>query len=264
MNNRMICFLVILTAGLPLPAQDILNNGHAANFTFTPYLWFAEIDGDITLRGRTGEAEASFSDIWNNLNIGVMGRLEGWDDQWGFFLDGMYMGLETDYATPGALLSAELDLDMSILEFGLGYRLWEAAWNDSGLEFSLLGGGRYFNLEGDLDIVPGGPLADLISGRSFDRREEWVDLIVGGRLTWILSQEWSVSIRGDIGGFGIGDSSDMTWNLVAGVDYRWSDSIDLRAGYRILDIDYDSGGGTDAFGLDAQFRGPILGMGIRF
>lgn len=69
---------------------------------------------------------------------------------------------------------------------------------------------------------------------------------------------------GDVGGFGIGDASDLTWNLVAGVTYQVSECMDLRAGYRTLDIDYNSGGGPDEFGLDTRFHGPILGMGIRF
>ena len=40
--------------------------------------------------------------------------------------------------------------------------------------------------------------------------------------------------------------------------------MSLKAGYRILDIDYDSGSGNKEFGLDAQFRGPIFGLTIKF
>ena len=50
-------------------------------------------------------------------------------------------------------------------------------------------------------------------------------------------------------GFSIGSATDLTWNLYAGVDWRFSPSFDLKLGYRLLDIDYDNGSGSDEFGL---------------
>ena len=61
-----------------------------------------------------------------------------------------------------------------------------------------------------------------------------------------------------------GESSNLTWNLLAGIDYKLKDNMSLKAGYRIFDLDYDSGSGTNEFGLDAQFRGPIFGLTILF
>lgn len=75
-----VCLLWIIATGLPLPAQGPSENKNQGDIIFTPYLSFAELDGNITLRGRIGDVEASFSDIWGNQNIGLMGRLEGWVD----------------------------------------------------------------------------------------------------------------------------------------------------------------------------------------
>lgn len=62
----------------------------------------------------------------------------------------------------------------------------------------------------------------------------------------------------------IGEGYNLTWNLLAGIDYKLKENMSLKAGYRILDIDYDSGSGNKEFGLDAQFRGPIIGLTFLF
>jgi len=245
---------------------DELGTPDKWNIEFTPYFWAAELKGDATLRGRTGPAEVSFSDLLDNLDIAFMGRLEAWKGECGLFLDGLYMDLGAEFSTPQGLVSADIDVKMTMLEFGIGHRLLETTVgqdNNQKLSFDLLGGGRYMNLEGEVDIVPGGPLG-VLPGRTFGRREEWVDPFIGGRLRWDLNDKLAAVVRTDFGGFDIGEGSNLTWNLLAGIDYKLSKKISLKAGYRIFDLDYESGGGNKEFGLDAQFRGPIFGLTILF
>lgn len=248
--------------------ENTLKNSNQWNIEFTPYFWAAEIKGDATLRGRTGPVEVGFSDLLDNLDIAFMGRLEAWKGEWGLFLDGLYMDLGAEFTTPRGLVSADMDVKMTILEFGLGYHLWETQVGKEGsqkLSFDLLGGGRYINLEGELDVRTNGPLSDIIAvGRTFRGRQEWVDPIIGGRLKWGINEKLAAAVRFDFGGFNIGNGSNLTWNLVAGIDYKLKENMSLKAGYRILDIDYDSGSGNKEFGIDAQFRGPIFGLTIKF
>ena len=75
--------VIVLTTlgGTLLAEQDTEVPIEASkNWTFelTPYFWAAELDGDATLRGRTGPAEASFSDLADKLDIAFMGCLEAW------------------------------------------------------------------------------------------------------------------------------------------------------------------------------------------
>ncbi len=237
------------------------------NIQFSPYMWAPELKGDATLRGRTGPVDIGFSDLFDNLDIAFMGRLEAWKGDWGLFLDGTYMDIGADFSTRQSLVSADIDVKMIMLEFGLGYHLWETPVGKDKtqkLSFDLLGGGRYMNLKGEIDIKTNGPLADIISGRTFDKREEWVDPIIGGRLRWDIDEKLAAAVRFDFGGFGIGNGSDQTWNLLAGIDYKLKENMRLKAGYRIFDLDYDSGSGNKEFGIDAQFRGPIIGLTILF
>ncbi len=85
-----------------------------------------------------------------------------------------------------------------------------------------------------------------------------MDPIIGGRFHMSLSERWLLTLRGDIGGFGVG--SDLTWNVAARLGYRLSERTTLAFGYRHLDIDYDSG----KLELDAEFSGTFLGMSLGF
>jgi opacity protein-like surface antigen len=266
---QVLILIVVVSACSLAFGQDVTGDADQWSVHFTPYFWIAEIDGDATLRGRTGPAEASFSDIWDNLDFGLMGRVEAWKDRWGLVFDGLYMDLGAEFSTPQGLISADIDFKQTMLEFGIGHRLWETTVgqeSDQELSFDLLGGGRYMNLEGEVDVRNNGPLSGLglAIGRTFRRREEWVDPFVGGRLRWDIDEKLAAAVRFDFGGFGVGDGSNLTWNLLVGIDYKLKENMSLKAGYRVFDIDYDSGSGTKEFGLDTQFRGPIFGLTIYF
>ena len=71
-------------------------------------------------------------------------------------------------------------------------------------------------------------------------------------------------MRGDIGGFGIGSASDLTWNVLAGFDVKPFKNVSFKLGYRYMNIDYDYGSGADEFGIDGSMYGPWLGMTIHF
>jgi hypothetical protein len=69
-------------------------------------------------------------------------------------------------------------------------------------------------------------------------------------------------VRGDIGGFGVG--SRFTWNMAAILAYQVSQYISVGAGYRMLDINFSEGKGSDTFKFDVQMRGPMLGFALHF
>ena len=113
----------------------------------------------------------------------------------------------------------------------------------------------------DLDIKGSGPLGVDIE---VDKSKDWVDAIVGGRVQLDLSEKFTFSLRGDAGGFDIGSSSDLVWNLVAALGYELSDRTTLWLGYRHLDIDYDDGSGSSLFEYDVEMTGPVFGLAILF
>jgi opacity protein-like surface antigen len=88
-------------------------------------------------------------------------------------------------------------------------------------------------------------------------RKSWTDPYIGLRLQQPLAERWTLLAYGDIGGFGVG--SDFTWQALLGVGYEFSKAIVGRAGYRMLDVDYDK----DGFAYDMLYSGLYLGLGIQ-
>jgi hypothetical protein len=120
----------------------------------------------------------------------------------------------------------------------------------------LYGGGRYSYLGVDLD-TQGQPLAN--------RSVDWVDPIIGGRVTWNVTDRFFVLAGGDVGGFGVG--SDFAWSALGLLGWRFTmlglDSAVL-GGHRALGQDYSTGSGLRSFRFDATMHGPVVGLNVRF
>jgi len=225
------------------------KGGAGWEFQFTPYVWAAGVKANAVIGSFESSGEVDFIDLAKKLDVGVMLHFEGRKERWGFMLDGLYMNATDDARArvgPFRVRGINIDggLKMAILEAGVFYRFGEASPS-----FDALAGVRYISI--DLRVDPG-PLPTL------SRDKDWVDPFIGGRFQLGLSERWSLSLRGDVGGFGVG--SDLTWNVTALLGYRLSETTTLAIGYRHLDIDYANGN----FEFDAQFSGPYLGLSFRF
>ena len=226
------------------------------------YIFLPGIDGEASIAGATAELDLSFSDIFNNFDIfALSGRVEAWkDEQWGIIFDGMYTDIDGRFSTPGPLpLAIDVDIVQVQIDLGFGLRVLDVPLNDHAegprLRLDALGGGRYQYFKEELTISPFPTL-----GGSRD----WVEPFVGGRVALQLNEEFGIIVRGDAGGFGIGSASDLTWNLFAGVAYRFNETLALRAGYKVQGFDYSSGSGASQFGADWTMQGLLLAMTMTF
>jgi hypothetical protein len=92
-----------------------------------------------------------------------------------------------------------------------------------------------------------------------------IDPIVGGRIVWRLSETWSLWFRGDVGGFDISDSqSKLTYNLLGGVEWRFTPAASALVGFRYLNIDLEKSNRRDRFNADIEMFGPFLGVNLYF
>ncbi len=129
------------------------------------------------------------------------------------------------------------------------------------LTLEVLGGGRYTYMKVDIDVDGTGPVALSLD---VEQSTDWVDLIIGGRVHLELSDKLGLLVRGDVGGFDIGSSSELVWNVLGMITYKLNDKVTLLGGYRVLDYDYVRGSGSSKFEFDVQFRGPLIAMVILF
>ena len=214
-----------------------------------PYVWGSAMEGTVGVGDITADAEMSFSDILDNLEFGFMGTYRASRDRYSITVDALYMGLGATEKGPGGVLKADIDVDQIGLEADFGYALNE--------RFTLFGGLRYVSLDADVQVT--GPLGNDLSA---SESQDWVDPVVGAIYSWPLADEWTLNLRGDIGGFGIG--SDFAWQGMATLRWQFSPRTSLGAAYRYLDMDYEDGKGSNYFKYDMATSGPAMGVIFTF
>ena len=197
-------------------------------------------------------------------------RVEAWkDSKWGFSYDTFYLNLGVDGGfSPKGFADVNLDVDIRawMNDFAVHYRLVDDRFGEGDQQrfiFEPYGGLRYTYLRqiADVDVdVPGLGSAGAELGDSRD----WVEPFVGGRISWDLNEKFSVNFRGDVGGFGIGSASDLTYNIIPGCTYKLTENTTFDFSYRYLSMDYSNGSGSDELAMDIEAYGPVFGVTILY
>jgi opacity protein-like surface antigen len=230
-----------------------LVSASMANFFVTSYIWATAIDGRSATLPPLPAADINlrFRDVLKELNGALMASAEMRIERWSFLVDGQFSQVMTGGNLPGPFFSAlKLRSQTTTLQGSIFHRVYE----DTILALDVGGGVRFWNLDTKLEILPG--LANL----RIDHRQSqmWADPIVGARLSVKLDGPWSLTVAGDIGGFGAG--SRLTWQALGSVNYAWNENLTLKAGYRALHVDYRNGG----FSYDVTQHGPAVAATYRF
>lgn len=237
-------------------SDDKVSGGNGWEFSGMAYLWMANISGKQTAAGQEVDLDVSFGDIWDNLDFAAEAHVEGMKDKrWGFFVDGTYLKLGPE-AKQGPV-HIDIGYKYWLWELGGVYRANKWDTKDGLGALDLLLGGRYTKMDVDMDFQTL-PLPN--AGGS----ESWTDLIVGARFVTDLPHNWSLVLRGDLGGFGIGDSSDLSAQGLLVARWNFQPAWNLAVGYRALYQDYESGSGANKFAYDGTTHGPLLGVEYSF
>jgi hypothetical protein len=219
----------------------------------------------MTVGGTSVESSATFWEILDESDslFGLSGRFEVAYDKLGVFIDGTYMEVGVDDRDISAdVQNTDITYDQRIIDFGLTYRV--AEWEPSGRAASsrlngtldLYAGARFTEVE--LTIEP--PGQPDISGD-----EDWLDPIIGARLTQPIAEDWHIELKGDLGGFGA--ASDFTWSAEALIGYDFTIGrapTSVFVGYRAVGWDYDDGSGASEFEWDIIQHGLMFGLQVRF
>ncbi len=239
-------------------------------FQATGYLWATGLNGNISpfRRAATLHVEKSFSDVMDDLNFG--GFLNVWGRYDRFVLSGDMMYVDTtDSKAAGPLpalqipglptlpAGAAIDADVDTQEFmatlQAGYRLVDA----DGFSLDALAGARFWHISNEVAVTASHPLIGSVSA-THKESFGWIDPVIGARAFFGLTDKLSVQAQVDIGGFGAG--SDLTWSALATVNYIFTDSLSVSAGYKVLDVDYSD----DGYVFESRLSGPVMGLTYRF
>jgi hypothetical protein len=238
----------ILGTGIPGRTEIIEKSKDWKNFVAI-YGWAQAITGDYKVKGVENNLDVSQSDLFNALKFFFMGHYEGMKGHWGIFSDVIYTQLEKSNSHPQGLVpgTRQAKTNMTMVELAVPYRL---TWNP--VVADVFVGGRYTNIYSEIGI-PSRPLyvSDTVS---------WVDPFVGGRIFIPLDKKWYIGLRGDIGGFGIGNCSDLALNGNISINWQITDLFSMHLGYRAYYLKYNSGSNE----WNATQHGPWLGVGFTF
>jgi opacity protein-like surface antigen len=235
------------------------SDADAWQFELTPYLLGAGLQGTTGVGSVTSDIDSSFSDILENLDAGFMAMFLASKGRWTFGVDGVYFKLKNEGANSwqgplGNTNTGSLEVTMTeqLYQLTSGYRVL-----DERTRVDVIGAARYTQLDASLNLTSAGTLLPDGS-RSVSGTKSWWDPVIGVRVLEPLSETWSLAGYADIGGFGIG--SELTYQLLAGVNWQFSKSVNAKAGYRYLYQDYKDG----SFVWDMAANGFYLGAGFRF
>lgn len=247
------------------PPQPPRSEADAWQFEFTPYLFGASLDGktgvSTGLGDVTADVDMSFDDILENLDSGFMALFEARKGPWMYAVEGVYFKLKDERARSwqgplGNTTTGSLDATMTeqIYQLSAGYRVM-----DEHTKVDVIGAARYTRLDVDFNLVISTG-ADLLpdGSRSASGTESWWDPVIGVRVLQPFAEAWSFVGYADIGGFGVG--SDLTYQILAGVNWQLARSVSAKVGYRYLYQDYEDNG----FIWDMTASGMYLGVGFRF
>jgi hypothetical protein len=234
-------------------------------FEITPYLFGAGLDGKVGVATGIGDVtadvDASFSELLENLDSGFMALFEARKGKWMYAFEGVYFKLKDERASSwqgplGNTNTNSLDATVTeqIYQLTAGYRTL-----DERTKVDVLGAARYTQLDVDLNLAftTG---ADLLpdGSRGTSKTQSWWDPVIGVRVLQPFAEAWTFVGYADIGGFGVG--SDLTYQLLACLNWQFARSWTAKAGYRHLYQDYDDNG----FIWDMTSSGFYLGAGFRF
>jgi hypothetical protein len=260
--------LVGALAAAPAGAEELVPDHW--QFQLTPYLWAVAIDGDVTVKGQKSDVDMSFRDILKDLNFALFVSGEARKGRFGLLVDGVYSALESD--EDGENVKVDATLDLAYLSAAASYRLGpfdlDAARGAAGprLVVDPYLGGRYTYGNVDLKLKTRDPLA--AASRKVGGDQTWLDPIVGVRTLWQLTPDWTVTVLGDVGGFGLSGDEDFAWQAAGLIGYRFGlfaeDDARVLAGYRALHQNYRDGDGRDEFEWDMTLHGPVLGLALTF
>lgn len=239
------------------------------------YLWAVGMNGELGIGNTTADIDVSFGDILDNLDIGAQLHIEVWWKKWIFFVDPLFMKLSSNGSQTSIIgtRKADAEVKMFLMDLAIGYRVAEFALTQNtksndfktwpAIAVDVYGGGRILRVENTLDLTLDTPIGQRKESIGVD--ETWFDFIVGTRFIFDFTENLLLSVKTDIGGFGLGFSSDIDWNFVANVGYTlpwWG--VTPYVGYRVLYIDYEDGSGNNRFAYDIWHTGPQVGIGVRF
>jgi len=224
----------------------------------SPYMLMA---GNSTDVGGT-KIRQNFNDLTSITNFGFQLVASVQYKKFVLSADGTYANLKTSVVN--GPISIDLNIDQYILDSKIGYIIYSVS-DYSQTEEVIRGwsieaniGGKYWKNDVGLNWAidfPNNPLEGQIK-----EPQSWTDLMIGTKARIILNKRVVLGLSGDIGGFGIGNSSDFAWDFTFVNSFKLTNLIYITAGYRTMKYSRTDGEGDSELKTNVSVFGPLLGV----
>src|SRR5579862_885811 len=218
------------------------------------YLWFSGLSGNVGAAGYVAPVSVSFSQVIDQLNIGLMSNLDVRRKRVGVYTDLIFMSLSSDQKTT-PILPTYIGFTANAKELILDPEVYFRMVDRPLVSIDAIGGGRYWHLNNSLDLFPVNTTqATITAGQT----ESWIDPVFGARFRLNVGKGFFANLNGDAGGFGVG--SQLTYQTYAGIGKEFKKRYSVLLGYRYLYVDYKNGG----FLYNVHMQGLQAGFGLHF
>jgi hypothetical protein len=252
-----------LSLAIAAAAAAGLGNSIAAaeqwQWSATPYVWATDIGVNLNVADRElVDADLAFDDLLEKLDRAAMVRVEGMRGPHGMRFDLLNVELADAHSAElpggsGATLGVDLGVGLTIFD---ATGVFDARGDGEG--FSLVYGTRLIRQRNDLDATLNRDGATL-RARSLDTTDTLVDGLVGFRFARTLPHNFSYELAADVSA----GSTELTWSAGPTIGYSFGDGDRYRvtAGYRRMDIDFETAETVDA---DMSMSGLLIGFRFDF
>jgi hypothetical protein len=243
--KSILALVCLAAAAVPAAAQErtYSREDSPVQYSIGFYLWAPDMQGDLTVGGATTEADADFDDLFDNLDSTFGLHFEVFQrQQAGAWFDINWLNIRQEPDFSGG--SGSIEQALGLVEVGAAKR-WQhgMSWID------FLVGLRWVRLESEIDIPTVG---------DEENARDYLDPLFGVRVGADLARWLTMSMRVDIGGFGIG--TELTGHLSFLLGFQVGPGFDIVTGWKSMSIEIDE----DNYDLDLLMRGPILAFNFGF
>ena len=192
-----------MAAGVALVfCAGMVVNAEAAegwDYRITPYAFLPAVDIDSTVAGQTTAVDESFGDLLDNFDVfGLSIRGEAWKGVWGGVVDFYWADLDGKFGPDD---SVKVKIENWYVDLLGGYRWLFPGTFGRPASADVTFGLRYHSLKQTIGTAQ--------APRDLGGSDNFVDIMIGARYIQPLAEKWLVMIRGDIGGFGLTDGTEI-------------------------------------------------------
>lgn len=224
-------------------STSLLSSAHAGDWSYrvTPYLWLPGVETSLDV-GSNPPVEGSTS-ILDILDGAFLISGEARSENWSILGEFNYLNLSDDFGVSSNDPVAGWDLRGTMVSLAAARRIADS----SNFRLEALAGFRRWDVTAETFVL----------GKTASTDKEWIDPIIGARITVPISERASLNGMANVGGFGVG--SDRQWEVIAQAEFQTTKNLSLSAGYRILEVSF-----KDSVLQDLHLSGPFLAVNISF